>query len=107
MFFFKSIAIFQAVAIRLFATISTEMRLAIACSSTSILRNTPLPAAINKPTGPFKLSTHPGIGSFRLGITKLKNYVEIFSSWDKTKTKGNVKLRLPIEGLAMTNGSLG
>lgn len=34
--------------------------------------NTPLPAAINKPVGPFILSVHPGTGSFQIGITGIK-----------------------------------
>lgn len=34
-----------------------------------IERKTPLPAPINKPVGPLILSVHPGIGSYRIGIT--------------------------------------
>lgn len=69
----KSNEVFQAIAIKLLATMSTETKLAIADSSTNMVRTTPLPAAINKPTGPFRLSTHPGIGSFKLGVTEMKN----------------------------------
>lgn len=32
-----------------------------------IVFSTPLPAAISKPTGPFRLSVHPGMGSYRIG----------------------------------------
>lgn len=32
-------------------------------------RITPLPAATMTPTGPFKLSTHPGTGSLYEGVT--------------------------------------
>lgn len=48
--------------------------------SQSILRSTPFPPAMSKPTGPFKLSTHPGSGSLRLGMTKhYENFILFLS----------------------------
>ena len=71
---FNSIAIFQAATSKPLATMSTAIKLAIALSSTNIERHTPLPAAISKPTGPFMLSTQPGMGSFKLGVTEIEEF---------------------------------
>lgn len=46
-------------------------------------RITPLPPATMTPTGPFKLSTHPGTGSLKEGVTasdKIKKIQKIIFS---------------------------
>lgn len=50
------------------------------CAEYSVLHcivlNTPLPAATNNPTGPFKLSTQPATGSSIAGHTETEHCVE-------------------------------
>lgn len=52
---------------------STGITWAVREPSQSIVRMTPLPAPNMTPTGPFRLSTQPGTGSFSEGHTGEKN----------------------------------
>ncbi len=61
--------IFQAMANNPFMAISTGTTSALYSGLHNMVRMTPLPAPIIIPTGPFRLSTHPGSGSCQLGMT--------------------------------------
>lgn len=53
--------------------ISTGTNCALFSPLASIDLITPLPAPTNSPIGPFRLSTHPGSGSFMAGTTKIRH----------------------------------
>lgn len=55
----------------------TPVNIVINFQKTSKLIEIPLPTPTRRPTGPLKLSIHPGIGSSHVDITakyKIKNY---------------------------------
>lgn len=54
-----------------FMQVSTGTTCAMRLPSQSILLITPLPAPSISPTGPLRLSTHPGTGSFIEGHTAI------------------------------------
>lgn len=64
--------IFQPIAIIALMAKSTGIIWTLFSPLQCIERITPFPAAIMSPTGPFKLSTQPGIGSTLLGHTEIK-----------------------------------
>lgn len=74
------VALYQPNDIIPLMAMSTGITSAWLSASTIIDLRTPFPEATNTPTGPFKESTQPGVGSFRDGMT--------------------------MEGLAITNGML-
>lgn len=63
----------HGMAIMALLTMSTGIVSPFLDGSTHIARRTPFPVATATPTGPFILSTHPAIGSFRLAVTAIKN----------------------------------
>lgn len=62
----------QAIAIIALMAMSTGITSAVNSSATSIERINPFPAATTTPTGPFRLSTQPGIGSSIAGVTETR-----------------------------------
>jgi hypothetical protein len=66
-----------------FATLHARMMIALMATSHGIMsalnsgrqcmeRMTPLPAPTRSPVGPWRLSTHPGIGSLHVAVTRKK-----------------------------------
>lgn len=66
---FYPVAVLQAAAIIKLTTISTGIKSVTFSFRPYMVRKIPLPTAANRPVQPFKLSNHPGTGSFRDGIT--------------------------------------
>lgn len=77
-YFSIRVAISQAITINPLHTTSTGIRSAKYSPLQFIDLSTPLPAAMNRPVGPLKLSTQPGMGSFHAGITK--KYTQFFNN---------------------------
>ena len=61
----------QAITITEFVAMSTGTSCGTVFTSASIVLKTPVPQAVRIPMGPFKVSTQPGVGSYKLGITEI------------------------------------
>lgn len=69
-------ALFHAQTVIAFMAASTRVKSAIAFGSASVVLTRPLQTPNTKPTGPLKLSIHPGTGSFHDDITSKKKKKE-------------------------------
>lgn len=77
----------QATVIMRLMAMSTGMRSATFSLWHMRVLNTPLPAPASIPVGPFRLSTHPGIGSFHEPVTLNNNKINVM---DQIKTSFNI-----------------